>query len=139
MYDRVVVTLDGSALSQCALPHAASLAQALNARLILLQVIPYPEVEDQRVQQEESGLIGRSLEHIANGLRGRGIRAEVAIPWGGVVQTIVDYVQAEPNTLVVMSTHGRTGLRKLTLGSVTESVLREAKMTPVLICRCPES
>ena len=67
------------------------------------------------------------------------MRVEIHIPWGEVVRQIVEFIQADPNTLLVMSTHGRTGLSKLTMGSVTESVLRKANRTTMLLCRCPES
>ena len=138
MYSRVVLTLDGSEFSKCALSHAATIAGSLGVPLVLLQVIPYPAVMDAGMEADEEATARRSLEQIAHDLRGQGMRVEIKIPWGDVVRQIVEFIQADPNTLLVMSTHGRTGLSKLTMGSVTESVLRDAKKTTMLICRCPE-
>ena len=139
MYNRIVLTLDGSTHSRCALPHAAAMARAFGVKLVLLEVIPYPKVVDASDESNYLVAARQSLNGIANELRAQGLDVDVEIPWGDVVQRIVEYVGADPNTLLVMSTHGRTGLTRLAFGSVTESVLRQAQATPVLVCRCPQT
>lgn len=136
MYSRIVVTLDGSALAECALSHAEALAKSLGAELVLLQIVPYPEVRDEAIEGDWQAVARKYMDEIAAGLKELGVEAKVEVLWGDVVEKIVEYAEADKQTLLVMSTHGRTGLAKLAFGSIAETVLREAKETPVLICRC---
>ena len=137
MYSRIVFTLDGSKYSRCALPHAEAMARAFGVKLVLLQVIPFPGVVDAGVEVDYRMAAQQDMELIAQDLRAQGVDVEIQVLWGDVVERIVEFVEADPATLLVMSTHGRTGLTKLAFGSVTESVLREARSTPSLVCRCP--
>ncbi len=136
MYSKIVVTLDGSAHAECALSHAEILARNLGVELVLLQVVPYPEVRDEAVELEWQEAARKYMDDIAAGLKSLGVESRVEVLWGDVAEKIVEYVEEDKNALLVMSTHGRTGLAKLAFGSVTERVLREAKTTPVLVCRC---
>ena len=101
-----------------------------------LQVVPYPEVRDEAIEADWQEAARKYMNEIAAGLKGLGVKASVEVLWGNVAEKIVEYVEADKQALLVMSTHGRTGLAKLAFGSVTERVLREAQTTPVLICRC---
>ncbi len=139
MYSKIVVTLDGSAHAECALSHAEALAKSLGVELVLLQVVPYPEVRDEAVELEWQEAARKYMDDIAAGLKSLGVESRVEVLWGDVAEKIVEYVEEDKNALLVMSTHGRTGLAKLAFGSVTERVLREAKTTPVLVCRCMDS
>ena len=65
MYSRVVLTLDGSEFSKCALSHATTIAGSLGVPLVLLQVIPYPAVMDAGVEADKEATVRRSLEQIA--------------------------------------------------------------------------
>ena len=77
------------------------------------------------------------LDDLAEDLRNDGVKeVEVKMIWGEVPKSIVEYAQSDSNAVVVMSTHGRTGLSKLAYGSVTDSVLREAVSVPVMVVRC---
>ena len=136
MYNRVIVTLDGSVHAECALPHAESLARGLGVPLVLLQVVPYPEVRDAAVESDWEEVARKYLEPIAERLKGEGIDARVEILWGKVEDKIVEYAEADPDSLLVISTHGRTGLARLAFGSVTEAVLRRVAAIPVVVCRC---
>lgn len=136
MYSKIVVTLDGSAYAECALSHAEVLAKSLGLEIVLLQVVPYPEVRDEAVELEWQEAARKYMNDIAAGLKTLGVESRVEVLWGDVADKIVEYVEEDKNALLVMSTHGRTGLAKLAFGSITERVLREAKTTPVLVCRC---
>ena len=138
MYSKIIVPLDNSALAECALPHGEALARGLGIKLVLLQVVPYPEVRDAAVEADWASKTRDYLDDLAEDLKTSGVpEVEVEILWGEIPRTIVEYAQADEKALVVMSTHGRTGLSKLAYGSVTESVLHEATNIPVLIVRCP--
>lgn len=141
MYSKIIVPLDGSALAECALSHAEGLARGLNVKLVLLEIVPYPEVRDAAVESDWAIDANSYLADVAEDLQKNGVKeVEVVVQWGEVPEAIIAYAQSDPNALVVMSTHGRTGLARLAFGSVTESVLRSAVSVPVLVTRCfPES
>jgi len=136
MYSKIIVTLDGSSHAECALAHAQALAKGLGVKLVLLQVVPYPEVRDEAVESDWAAQARRYMEQYAEAARSDGVEVEVEVLWGDVVEKIIEYAKNDTWALLVMSTHGRTGLARLAFGSVTERVLKEAKATPVLVVRC---
>jgi nucleotide-binding universal stress UspA family protein len=137
MYSKIILTLDGSAHAECALPHAQALAQGLGVKLVLLQIIPYPEVRDAGVEGDWADQGRKYMDGLVVDLKQSGVKdVEEVILWGEVPQQIMEYTQANEDALLVMSTHGRTGLARLAFGSVTDAVLRGASSTPVLVCRC---
>ncbi|WP_155299275.1 universal stress protein [Deinococcus kurensis] len=136
----ILVTTDGSALGHLALPYARALADALHAQLTVLSVLPddtllvgefayVPPVggpdERARVQATEADLAAR--------LPGAAVRVETA---GGrhTIRAILDAAQDLAPDLIVMSTHGRSGLGRALLGSVAEGVVHHAG-APVLLVR----
>ena len=74
------------------------------------------------------------LSRVREGLRSIGIAASVATLPGAPARAITDWAGREPDALVVMSTHGRSGINRLVLGSVTDRVVRHAN-APVLVVR----
>ncbi len=137
MYSKIILPLDGSTHAECALPHAEALAKGLGVKLVLLQIIPYPEVRDAGVESDWASTARTYLNGIAADLKSSGVKDVVTeVLWGEVQQEIVEYAQADEDALIVMSTHGRTGFAKLAFGSVTEAVLRRASQVPVMVCRC---
>ncbi len=137
MYSRIILTLDGSKHAECALPHAESLAKGLGVKLVLLQVIPYPEVRDAGVEADWAAQGRKYMEGVAAGLKKNGVKeVEVDVLWGEVQKEIIEFAQTDENSLLVISTHGRTGLARLAFGSVTEAVLRLATLIPVVVCHC---
>jgi nucleotide-binding universal stress UspA family protein len=87
--------------------------------------------------QEQAGYAAQlkaELEAEADPLRQAGYRVTTAVRFGEPAQQIADYVNDEAIGLVAMTTHGRTGLGRLVLGSVAESVLRHVNV-PVLMVR----
>lgn len=137
MYSKIIVPLDGSGFGECALPAAEALARSLGIRVLLLQVIPYPQVTDASFVGGREKEALEYLRRISRELGERGVEADVEVPWGDVVDSIVKYAEAERAPLLVMASHGRTGVTKLAFGSVAEAVLRRARSISTLICRCP--
>jgi len=136
MYSKIIVTLDGSVYAERALPHAEALAKGLSVKLVLLQVVPYPTVQDQAVEGDWAKEDRDYMGGLSEGLKSRGVDTEIEVLWGPVAQKIVEYADADEQALLVMGSHGRTGLARLAFGSVTEAVLHDVKTTPVLVCRC---
>lgn len=143
-YKKIVVPIDGSGWSERAIPHAVDIARANNSEIILLHVFRPPAAEytgqialagqEDAIQQIRE----QAKQHLAglrNQLRSEKINTRVQfIEGAGVASLIVDYINDEDVDLVVMSTHGRTGLARFLFGSVTHKVM-EGVQVPVLLIR----
>jgi nucleotide-binding universal stress UspA family protein len=136
---RIVCATDFSTTSEAALAEAERLAGQLGAELVLLHVaveaplwregLYTPEVrkvfESQR-QWAANTLAARAAALEANGVPGR-VLVKTGLPW----QAIIDTARDEGAELIVIGTHGRSGLNRMLLGSVAERVVRQAPC-PVL-------
>jgi nucleotide-binding universal stress UspA family protein len=148
MYERILVPIDGGATARRGLDEAIALAKRLGSKLQLLHVVDarllIPEVsvfappvqllDDWRAAGEK--LLAEAVEHA----RASGVQAEGAVrcdPGLRVCDLILGAARAAGIGLIVMGTHGRRGLRRLTLGSDAELVLRESPV-PVLLVRAQE-
>lgn len=141
----IVVPLDGSPLAEVALPVAAAIATRCNAPLILLRVIEIVAI----AFADPTGMVGTNyqplldslqnaadsyLNTLAGSLRGKGVHVQTATPMGEPADKIVEYAHEHPGSLVVMSTHGRSGLANVVLGSVARRVVLHGN-TPTLVVR----
>ena len=148
--ENILVPLDGSELSLKALEHAEGLARPLQAKLILLRVgaslgpeaFGIPELSmalanELTLQQgkHEATLTGY-LEKLAEPIRERGLTVETVTRSGDAAKEIVDLAESEHVDLVVMSSHGRTGLTRWIYGSVAERVLHNCRCS-LLVVRIP--
>jgi nucleotide-binding universal stress UspA family protein len=147
-YDRIVVPLDGSELAEEAIAHAETLARATGAPLHLVRVVdtsPLTQVAMaglgveqaalsaalKRIEAEEAAA-AEYLEVVRERLDERGLVTTTAVVTGEVVPELLGAVQ--PRDVLVMTTHGRTGLTRWFLGSVAEAVVRRSP-APVLLVR----
>ncbi|HEY7294030.1 MAG TPA: universal stress protein [Dehalococcoidia bacterium] len=138
----LAVPLDGSALAEQALPAATELAQALAVRLLLLRVeplllvpfttgaeyLPYPATLEQEALAAAQAYLDTTQQRLP-----AGVAAETALLRGAPADTIASYVRERSVDLVVMTTHGRGGLRRLALGSTADRLVRAG--LPVLLLR----
>lgn len=138
---RLMAPLDGSVLAEEALAPAAALALALGAVLTLVQVAPwvaatitpYGYVPDLAGWEAEAASAAEVyLEDVQRRLP-RGVRAERIVLRGAPAEVLVDLALHDQVDLVVMTTHGRGGLRRLTLGSVADRMVRGG--APTLLVR----
>ena len=138
---RVLVPLDGSDLAQSAVATAAGAAQALDADVHLLQVVEPPrfayaagytwtEVDPASLLHEA----GTYLEGIASTLRARGLRVSVVTELGYAAPAIAAAARERGADLVVMATHGRSGVARAVLGSVATELLHQSPV-PVMLVR----
>ncbi len=136
---RFLVPLDGSKLAEQALPHVQQLARSTGAEVTLLYVAPPPEGEADlkarplhgyRSSPEEH--MGTYLSSIAGGLASDAIRATPKVRTGHPSQEIVQEVEDSLADLIVMSSHGRTGMVRWALGSVADQVVHSSPV-PVLL------
>jgi nucleotide-binding universal stress UspA family protein len=139
-----LVPLDFSSYAEHALDSAIALAQKLQARVTLLHVIQPPAVVNvaggiwpsSTFLQDLEAAVTRDLEGYRARVTAAGLAGEIAVVQGVPFQEILDTAKARQVDLIIMGTHGRTGLSHVLLGSVAEKVVRLAPC-PVLIARQP--
>jgi nucleotide-binding universal stress UspA family protein len=142
MFKRVLVTLDGSPLSEQALEKAVQIAETSQAELTLFRVVT-PLLKSYRagmatisaIKTAEQQLVEMAetyLDGIADGIREKGLAVNTVTILGVPYKEIVDYIEKQDVDLLVMSTRGETGLTRWLLGSVTDHVVRGVSI-PVLV------
>ena len=148
MYSRILVPLDGSSLSEQVLPYVRQLAVGLSIPVTVMTVVE-PSVptigrdlnlhrHEHETEEHRSGRITEYLESVAEGLRSEGLDVSSATPSDPPAPAIVAEADREPETLIAMSGHGRSGLARWWLGSLTDQVLRLTDK-PLLVVRSHES
>jgi nucleotide-binding universal stress UspA family protein len=141
---RILVPLDGSLLAEQALPHAERLAKTFAASITLLQVTQRLDEGSQRILFESEAEAERVLaewraksigylERVAQPLQASGLNVEVAACFGDPDKAICEYADGHGIDLIVMSTHGRSGLSRWLYGSVTNKVLRGTNRLLLLV------
>lgn len=142
MYKKILVPLDGSELSQRALGQAEQLARAFGSEIILFQVVPFmpiygsPElVTPLIVDEKQRESVEKHLAKLAEGLKEKGFEVTTMVKTGQqVALEIIDFAEESGVDLIVMCTHGRSGITRWVLGSVTLKVLTRGN-TPILLIR----
>ncbi len=138
----ILAPTDFSEVSRVAVGYAVKLAAAMHASLHLHHAAPDPKPGEWGV---ESAGMGHTLDQTAGTLREQldtlltadaraNLTIESYVGFGPPADQIVDYAGKHDVDLIVMGTHGRGGIEKMWLGSVTEKVLRQADC-PVLVVR----
>lgn len=139
---KILVPTDFSPPSNVAMDYAAFIAKQFNAGIILIHVIeslPYSVTDTFNVIEHRKALetTARSLlENFRHDLVERDLSLKISLVSGAAYQEILKKARQERIDLIVMGTHGRTGVRHLILGSVAEKVVR-LSTCPVLTVRTP--
>jgi len=138
MFRQILVPLDRSALAEQALGRAAALARAAHATLDVIVVhepLPFAAYSDVPWHAEQWGYENQYLDTIVQELvSGATIAVSHRVLRGGAVEMICQRAREIDADLIVMTSHGRTGLSRLWLGSVTDGVIRRSGI-PVLVLR----
>ncbi|MCB0190867.1 MAG: universal stress protein [Anaerolineae bacterium] len=147
MFKRILVPLDGSELAEQALPLAVALGHQFNSHLILIRMVEftYPslfmphmtsatavsmsETYEQAKQEAHHYLLAQQKK-----LQADGINAQIILCEAEAAEGIIYNAKENQVDCIVMSTHGRSGLARWTLGSVADKVARHAPC-PVLLAR----
>ena len=136
----ILFPTDFSENAKQAFPLACSLARDCGARVVVLYVMPPPmghdEIEARRDPDEYYGGVSKMRDEMQAPCED--VRVEHRLEEGAAAQRILDVARDIQAGLIVMGTHGRTGLGRLLLGSVAEQVLRRAAC-PVLTVKVPLS
>lgn len=146
---RILVLLDGSEAAEQALPYAVDHAKMFDAELTLLRVCEAPFISSdypeavmaltweehvERITSLEEHRCGSYLNEVTARLQGLGLKVKAASLLGKPAQAILEYLDHNEFDLVAMTTHGRSGVARWTLGSVAGKVLGETR-APVLLIR----
>lgn len=142
MYKKILVPLDGSELAKKAFGEAEKLANCFGAEIILFEVVPFmpiygsPElVTPLIVDEKQKEAAERYLANLAEELKKKGLKVTAMVRTGQQVAVeIIDFAKEAAVDLIVMCTHGRSGISRWVLGSVALKVLTRAE-TPILLIR----
>ena len=153
MFERILVPLDGSKVGEAALPLISQLIDKIAAstkiEITLIGVItllrhwvvvgeasaPVSYTEDELKLIKDK--VADNLAKVAETIQKRNVTLKTIVSTGNAAEEILKAADEIHADLIAMSTHGRSGLRRLAFGSVTDKVLHGAKM-PVLMVRAPE-
>jgi nucleotide-binding universal stress UspA family protein len=155
MYEQLLVALDGSPAAEHVLEHAEALASAFGSTVTLLRATVSvetilaetagaetigeiaPVIDPTPIVEADHDTAAEYLNGIAARLRQRNLKVNTEVPEGEPAEVIVRRAGEIRASLILMTTHGRSGLKRLVFGSVADSVLRHAPC-PVLLVRVPE-
>ena len=162
MFKKILVPLDGSKLAECALPYAEQLAKGCGVEEITLvsvteqvkaQVRGAPEARELFNSREDPGVqrggiettvtfgkkemqAKRYLDRIAKKLKATGVKVHTEVLCWPPADSIASYAAKNDVDIIIMSSHGRSGVSRWTHGSVAERVFR-ASCVPVLMIKAP--
>ncbi len=137
MYDNILVPTDGSDGSRQAFEHALDLAKMYNSTVHALYVVEPLHTADMGMEQVIDAMQSegeRVVGEFAERADAKDVTALTEVVVGTPHREILAYTEENPMDLIVMGTHGRTGLHRYLLGSVTEKVVRLSDV-PVLTVR----
>ena len=153
MFERILVPLDGSKVGEAALEHVeriiAKMAPGVKTEVVLFQAltslthyviageasvqVPYTDKEVDYITRKAKEYLSKTGEC----LKSKGVNIKTKVVTGKADEEIVKASDELKADLIAMSTHGRSGLSRLTFGSITGKVLRSASI-PVLVVRAPK-
>jgi nucleotide-binding universal stress UspA family protein len=156
MYKKIMVPLDGSEMAECVLPHVESIVKGCNAPdVVLVRVVEpvhlpvgtatdgsviFTEEDAARVRGQSNSLHKQNAEEYLKKLVGRmqsGIpHLHTEVFMGKPADILAAYAQKNGIDLIVIATHGRSGVSRWVWGSVADKILRSA-CVPVMMVRAP--
>jgi len=154
MFKRLLVPLDGSRFGSRALRYAIAVAQHFGAEVILIRVIrpatpmiaaeahgvaspAESEIAVQAALEADKQNVARAKRYLRDKVRAiksRHIKASYQVTIGEPAQSIMQFSKKENISLIVMTTHGKSGLKRAVMGSIADVVIRESGK-PVLVIR----
>ena len=147
MYKKILVPLDGSELAECVLPHVEAFIEGFNTSDVLLMRVVEPEkpyqgeyaIATDMVEKRESEMKSVAkdyLDKIVNRLKHEGVSLHSEVIVGRVTEMLTDYAMNNDVDLIIIATHGYSGITRWVRGSVADKILRSANV-PVLMVRAP--
>jgi nucleotide-binding universal stress UspA family protein len=145
MYTKVVVPLDGSQLAEVALPYAEEIAAKMGSDMVFLTVLPSDDGEEynnhlsysKKIIESTKLQLGKYRENGNGNGNGNGhnLNVSAATRMGNPAEGILDFAEKGYPSLIVMATHGRSGMSRWSVGSVADKVVRATSRQPLLLIR----
>ena len=156
MYQKIMVPLDGSQLAECVLPHVEAFIQGCQVHTVIFvrvveaasprflgaptatshvdyrQVSKYIKI----IEGERKNAAAEYLQAVVGRLKRKGVKFQKEVLVGNVADQLVDFIVAMNIDLIIIATHGRSGVSRWVRGSVADRILR-ASSAPVLMVRAP--
>jgi nucleotide-binding universal stress UspA family protein len=150
MYKKIMVPLDGSSLAECVLPHVEALAKAEGVERVILVRVAEPfsltpvrgeqgwfsEEEENKIDSRSRAVAQEYLDQLASQLNYGQVSIQKEVLFGKTAPSLAEYANKNKVDLVVIATHGRSGVSRWVMGSVADRLLRSLH-TPVLMVRAP--
>jgi len=139
MIKHILAPLDGSTLAECVLPHTQAIASAFSGRVTLLQVLEFPHTKgiEHAIDPLDWNLKKREAEgylgNIAVRLGENNIKVEEVILEGLPAECIIDFAMNNDVDLIVLSTHGRSGLSRWNVSSVVQKIVLHSYKSTLLV------
>ncbi|MDQ3247997.1 MAG: universal stress protein [Chloroflexota bacterium] len=145
MFKHILAPLDGSLLAECALPHVVTLAKTFAARVTLLRVLECPLSADQDKPVDlMDWQMGKSeaqayLDTLVNRLQTVGLSVDAVLLEGQPASCVIHFIHQSDVDLIVLSSHGASGLSAWNVSSVAQKILLRAHRSVVLVRADPSS
>ena len=148
MYQKILAPLDGSEFAECSFDHVKAIAAGCQVpEVVLLRVVEPIHASDLAAYAEAGIDTGALMHDVESGaqiyiakkaeeLKKQGLPARGVVATGWAADTIMSYSEKEKVDLIIMSTHGRSGIGRWFMGSVADKVVRHSKV-PVLTVAPP--
>lgn len=148
VYEKIMVPLDGSELAECVLPHVGALAKGCQVKEITFVRVFEPfhppsggekvwsNEEIARLDSEYKAFILSYLQKLTERFKVDGVGIKTEMLSGRVADTLADYAAEKKPDLIIIATHGRSGVSRWVWGSVADRLLRSS-CVPVLMVRAP--
>lgn len=142
MYDKILVPLDCSDLAEIALPYAEELAGSMGSKITLIHISEETDDEHDHMHrayiEKMVEITKQSIKKYFVKLSVKSIKVDSVFFAGHIAEQIVDYAEEQKIGLIVMATHGRSGIRRWVLGSVAAKVV-SATEQPMLLIRANDT
>jgi nucleotide-binding universal stress UspA family protein len=149
MYKKIMVPLDGSELAECVLPQVEAIATGCQVNTVIFVRIVEPLVlpqgeahiildgdQQQKLESDMEAHAQRYLEQLVGRLQFGTPILETEVIFGPAAESLANYAEKNEVDLIVIATHGRSGVSRWVWGSVADRILRAA-CVPVLMVRAP--
>jgi len=150
MYKKIMVPLDGSELSECVLPHMEAIVKGCNApTVVFLRVVEtmhsfvsddggpaFSEEDVKRLDLQAKTAAKNYLDRLVGRIKWDWVKLQTEVIVGRAAESLAEYAEKNGVDLVVIATHGRSGVSRWVWGSVADRILRSV-CVPVLMVRAP--
>jgi len=148
MYKKIMVPLDGSKLAECAFPQVEAIASGCLSNMVVLVRVVEPrelpanlgtfinEKAWQKIESDRKAAAKEYLDRVSKELKFKNLQLQTRVLVGKIAESLADFTDKNEIDLIIMATHGRSGVSRWVLGSVAEKILHSS-CVPILLVRAP--